>query len=158
MSPCLPAASRWAVVVLATGCSAVVDVRSLATGRTDVSAYELRGPELTMLHREARRLCPQGGEVMRQSGRDQRTANDDGSLRRWMNATSAVLDPPKRQSQLVVVCKESADTPWATATAPAIDAVVATAPATAPANVPANVPANAPAPAPVPLAPIAVEW
>lgn len=146
MSAWLPAACRWAVVVLATGCSAVVDVRSLATGRTDVSAYELRGPALAMLQREARRLCPQGGEVMRQSGRDQRPADDDGSLRRWMNATSEVLDPPKRQSQLVVVCKEAAETPWATATASAIDAAAVPAPAPAPAS------------APMPLAPIAVEW
>ena len=144
LSVWLPTASRWSVLLLATGCSAVVDVRSLATGRTDVSAYELRGPELAMLQREARRLCPQGGEVMRQSGRDQRPADEDGSLRRWMNATREVLDPPKRQSQLVVVCKETADTPWANATASAINAVVATAPATSP--------------APVPLAPIVVEW
>ena len=134
----LPTASRLAVAALATGCSAVVDVRSLATGRVDVPAYELRGPELAVLQREARRLCPQGGEVMRQSGRDQRPANNDGSLRQWMNAANEVLDPPKRQSQLVVVCKEAKDNTWAAATAPAIDTVVA--------------PVN------LPLAPIAVEW
>ena len=134
----LPTASRLAVAALATGCSAVVDVRSLATGRVDVPAYELRGPELAMLQREARRLCPQGGEVLRQSGRDQRPANGDGSLRQWMNAANEVLDPPKRQSQLVVVCKEAADNTWAATTAPAIEAAVA--------------------PVTMPLAPIAVEW
>ena len=131
-------AIRLAVAALATGCSAVVDVRSLATGRVDVPAYELRGPELAVLQREARRLCPQGGEVMRQSGRDQRPANRDGTLRQWMNATSDVLDPLKRQSQLVVVCKEAADNTWATTTVPAIEAAVA--------------------PVAMPLAPIAVEW
>ena len=134
----LAASSQLAVAVLATGCSAVVDVRSLATGRVDVSAYELRGPELTVLQREARRLCPQGGEVMRQSGRDQRPANSDGTLRQWMNATSEVLDPSKRQSQLVVVCKESVDNTWAATISPAIDTAVA--------------------PAALPLAPLAVEW
>ena len=136
MSAWRPVASRLAMVVLATGCSAVVDVRSLATGRADVSAYELRGPELAMLQREARRRCPQGGEVLRQSGRDQRPADADGSLRQWMNATSEVLDPPKRQSQLVVVCKEAADTTWATAPASTIGIAV---------------------PVAVPMAPIAVE-
>lgn len=134
----LAVSSQLVVAVLATGCSAVVDVRSLATGRVDVSAYELRGPELAMLQREARRLCPQGGEVMRQSGRDQRPANSDGTLRQWMNATSELLDPPKRQSQLVVVCKESVDNTWAATTSPAIDSAVA--------------------PAALPLAPLAVEW
>ena len=134
----LPTAVRLAVAALATGCGAVVDVRSLATGRVDVPAYELRGPELAVLQREARRLCPQGGEVMRQSGRDQRPANGDGTLRQWMNATSDVLDPLKRQSQLVVVCKEAADNTWATTTVPAIEAAVA--------------------PVAMPLAPIAVEW
>ena len=141
----LPTASRLAVAVLATGCSAVVDVRSLATGRVDVAAYELRGPELAPLQREARRLCPQGGEVLRQSGRDQRPVNDVGSVRGWINATSEVLDPPKRQSQLVVLCKEAADTTWASANASAADAAVAA-------------PAMAPVPVPVSLAPIVVEW
>ena len=134
----LPTASQLAVAVMATGCSAVVDVRSLATGRVDVPAYELRGPELAMLQREARRLCPQGGEVLRQSGRDQRPANGDGSLRQWMNAANEVLDPPKRQSQLVVVCKEAADNTWATANTLVIEATMP--------------------PAALPLAPIAVEW
>ena len=134
----LPTAIRLAVAVLATGCSAVVDVRSLATGRVDVPAYELRGPELAVLQREARRLCPQGGEVVRQSGHDQRPANGDGSLRQWMNVANEVLDPPKRQSQLVVVCKEAVDNTWAATTAPAIDTALA--------------------PVTMPLAPIAVEW
>lgn len=134
----LAASSLLAVAVLVTGCSVVVDVRSLATGRVDVSAFELRGPELAVLQREARRLCPQGGEVMRQSGRDQRPANGDGSLRQWMNAANEVLDPPKRQSQLVVVCKEAADNTWATANTLVIEATMP--------------------PAALPLAPIAVEW
>ena len=134
----LPTAIRLAVAVLATGCSAVVDVRSLATGRVDVPAYELRGPELAVLQREVRRLCPQGGEVVRQSGHDQRPANGDGSLRQWMNVANEVLDPPKRQSQLVVVCKEAVDNTWTTTTVPAIEAAVA--------------------PVTMPLAPIAVEW
>ena len=134
----LPTAIRLAVAVLSTGCSAVVDVRSLATGRVDVPAYELRGPELAVLQREARRLCPQGGQVVRQSGHDQRPANGDGSLRQWMNVANKVLDPPKRQSQLVVVCKVAVDNTWAATTAPAIDTALA--------------------PVIMPLAPIAVEW
>ena len=139
MAPRLLAASGLAAAMLVTGCSAVVDVRSLATGRVDVSAYELRGPELVSLQREARRLCPQGGEVLRQSGRDQRRVDDEGQLRRLMNASSEVFAPPQRQSQLVVRCKEAADTTWATGPAPAGDGA-------------------APAPAVVPLVPIVVEW
>jgi hypothetical protein len=143
----LPGASRLAAALLATGCSAVVDVRALATGRADVAAYELRGPELPMLQREARRLCPQGGEVLRQSGHDQRSVDDEGSIRRWLIATHAVLDPPRRQSQLVVVCKEAADTTFATASTPkpTVDAAM-------PVAVPMTVPMT------VPLAPISVEW
>ena len=92
----------------AAGCSTWVEVRPLATSRVDVEAFELRGPELTMLHSEVLRRCPQGAEVLRQAAHDQRAAADsDGSITRWMNHASAWVDPPQRQAQMMVVCKPS---------------------------------------------------
>ena len=102
-------ASLLAMAALCSACSSLVDVRPLATGRVDVSAYELRGAELAPLQREARRLCPQGGDILRQAGLDARHLSDEGRLQRWMNATSEVLAPPKRHAQLVVMCKPVLD-------------------------------------------------
>lgn len=80
----------------------------MATGRPDVSAYELRGSDVALLKREAQKQCPQGADILRQAGRsDQRPAPDAGRLSHWANATGNWLAPPKREAQLVVVCKEA---------------------------------------------------
>ena len=103
---------RWrcaasALLVLAPGaCTSVIDVHPMATGRVDVSAYELRGPELGLLRREASRLCPQGGDIVRQAGRDQRPTNTDSRMV-GLNALGDVLSPPKRMAEMVIVCKEA---------------------------------------------------
>lgn len=92
------------------GCSSLVDVRTLATGRSDVAAYELRGSELGPLRREAQRLCPQGGEVLRQAGIEQhpeRLDRDDGRLRRWASAAGDWVNPPRREAQMMLLCKDS---------------------------------------------------
>jgi len=103
--PIAPGALLAAVCLLG-GCASLVDVRSLATGRSDVAAYELRGSDIAALRREARRLCPQGGEILRQAGHDIRSAQDDSRLRRWANATGDWLNPPQREAQLMLVCKD----------------------------------------------------
>ena len=98
--------SWWLGPLAAAGCSTWVDVRPLATGRADVEAYELRGPELAMLRRELLRRCPQGAEVLRQAARDQQAADDhDDSMGRWMSRAPAWVDPPNREAQMVVLCK-----------------------------------------------------
>ena len=132
-------ASLLALVTLCSACSNLVDIRPLATGRVDVSAYELRGADLTPLQREARRLCPQGGDILRQAGLDARPISEEGRIQRWMNATSEVLDPPKRLAQLVVMCKPVPDA-----------ASFAARPATAAADPVAAVS--------MPLGPISAEW
>ena len=133
-------AGLLALTVLCSACSSLVDIRPLATGRVEVSAYELRGAELAPLQREARRLCPQGGDILRQAGMDARPVDDEGRLRRWMIATSEVLDPPKRLAQLVVVCKPTPDA------------------ASFAAQPPAAAVAEPVAAAPMPVGPITAEW
>ena len=48
------------------GCTSLLEVQTLATGRSDVSAYALSGTDLEVLRREAQRMCPLGGEILRQ--------------------------------------------------------------------------------------------
>ena len=100
----------WLGPLAAAGCSTWVDVRPLATGRADVEAYELRGPELAMLRREVLRRCPQGAEVLRQAARDQQAAAENGgsvggNIGGWMSRAPAWVDPPNREAQMVVLCK-----------------------------------------------------
>ena len=140
--------AHWRLVVLAapllvSGCGSMMDVRPLATGRADVAAYELTGSELAPLRREAQRLCPQGGEILRQAGRDQRPEATDGRMRRWVNASGDWLAPPIRNAQLVVLCRESPGSLLLLAASAMAD--------------PASSPADD-APAAAPLGPISVEW
>ena len=96
----------WLGPLAAAGCSTWVDVRPLATGRADVEAYELRGPDLDVLRREVLRRCPQGAEVLRQAARDQQAAGDhDSRIARWVDRASAWVDPPQREAQMLVLCK-----------------------------------------------------
>ena len=142
------ASARWrlgliAAPLLASGCGSMMDVRPLATGRAEVAAYELTGSELAPLRREAQRLCPQGGEILRQAGRDQRPEAVDGRLRRWVNASSEWLTPPARNAQLVVLCRAS----------PGSQLLLAASAVADPAARPVDEP-----PATAPLGPISVEW
>ena len=103
-----------------TGCVSTLEVQTLATGRTDVAAYSLQGGDLAMLRLEAERLCPLGGEVVRQFGQQQRPAQPDGSRwRRALNATALWIDPPRQNAQLVVACRQPGDSMRIQAAAPA---------------------------------------
>lgn len=96
--------------LLTSACGSVVEVRPMATGRIDVAAYELRGGDLVLLKREAHKQCPQGADILRQAGRSEHRPAPPahaGRLRRWAHAGGDWLAPPKRDAQLVVVCKES---------------------------------------------------
>lgn len=144
----------WVACGLAagTGCSTGLEVRHLATGRIDTEAFELRGPDLGQLRREALRRCPQGAEVLRQAVRDQRatSAGDEGRIERWMTRAAAWADPPHREAQLLLVCRTSAQAQWLVPPA-AADAAkqpkrdLALAPETA-------------AEGPLPVGPILPEW
>ena len=99
-----------AVVALLAGCAAAPEVQTLATGRSDVSAYALNGSDLDELRKEAGRLCPLGGEVLRQSSHGAPlSASADGRWRRALQATALWLDPPVRSAQLVIQCREPGD-------------------------------------------------
>lgn len=103
---CGLAALAWAV----SGCVSTLEVQTLATGRPDVVAYSLQGGDLAMLRREAERLCPLGGDVVRQYGQQQRPEQADGGRwRRALQATAMWIDPPRQAAQLVVACRESGD-------------------------------------------------
>lgn len=128
------------------GCAAVLDVRLLATGRSDVSAYELNGGDLEALRREARRLCPLGGEILRQAGQQQMPETTGGRWRNSLNAAAAWVDPPRQSAQLVVLCREGGERMQLPASMPA-----------------AAAPASAAAPAPdlnaaLPVGPITPQW
>jgi hypothetical protein len=103
----LPRAAAMAAIVCLglSACATRMEVRPLATGRSDVAAYELAGADLSALQREAQRLCPDGGEIHRQASQLQRPENVDGFWQGWLTQTSAWIDPPQRAAQLVVVCR-----------------------------------------------------
>lgn len=90
------------------GCVSTMEIRALATGRAEVAAYELTGADPAALRREAQRLCPAGGEVLRASSQDQVPEAVDGRIRGWLNAAATRLHPPQRSAQLMVLCRESA--------------------------------------------------
>lgn len=144
----------WVACGLAagSGCSTGLEVRHLATGRVDTEAFELRGPDLDQLRREALRRCPQGAEVLRQAERDQRAASAgaDGRIERWMTRAAAWVDPPQREAQLLLVCKTSAKAEWLLPAA-------AADPASRPKHTSAPVPESAEE-GPLPVGPILPEW
>ena len=125
------------VLALAAGlglaaCGSTMEVRSLATGRAGLSAYELTGADAGALRREAQRLCPAGGEILRSASLDQAHDAVDGRLRGWLNATTDWLDPPRRAAQLMVLCRGPADAEALRAAAPASRASAPAAQAEAP--------------------------
>lgn len=98
-----------ATAALFGGCATRVDVRPMATGRSDVSAFELNGGDVQALRREAQRLCPLGGEIVREAGHGLAPEADAG---RWRNAVSTLaawVEPPRRPAQMVVLCREGGD-------------------------------------------------
>lgn len=92
-----------------TGCATQPDVRQLATGRTDVSAYELNGGDLHALRLAAQRLCPMGGQVVREAGHSLPPEAEAGRWRSTVNTLSAWMEPPRRPAQMVVLCREPGD-------------------------------------------------
>lgn len=105
----LAAAAAVAAVALLGGCATQPDVRPLATGRGDVSAFELNGADVDTLRREAQRLCPLGGEILREAGHGLPLAPDAGRWRNTLNTLAAWAEPPRRPAQMVVLCREGGD-------------------------------------------------
>jgi hypothetical protein len=98
-----------ALGLLLGGCATPVEVRPMATGRSDASAYTLSGADVHQLRREARRLCPLGGEIVREAGYSLPPEADAGRWRSTWNTLSAWVEPPRLPAQLVVVCREGGD-------------------------------------------------
>jgi hypothetical protein len=135
-----------AATSLLAGCATRVDVRAMATGRSDVSAYELNGGDVHTLRREAQRLCPLGGDIVREAGHSLPPEGDTGRWRSTVNTLAAWAEPPRRPAQMVVLCREGGDRYKLQAAAPAQPAVP---------------PAAVPAPeitAALPVGPILPEW
>lgn len=176
MAPCRLAGPWRPLTLIATaglaltvaGCASTIDVRTLATERVDISAYELSGRDLQALQREASQLCPQGGEILRQSARDQRLEAVDSRMDRWVHFSSTWIAPPERSAQLVVLCHPAPNRQRVVAAAgnPPAPASSAAAPVLAPSarqdwpatpTTPAQPgrPPGEPAP---PIGPVTVEW
>jgi hypothetical protein len=105
------------------------------------------------LRREAGRLCPQGGEILRQAGRNQLAEKIDGRMQRWLNDGSEWFDPPQRAAQLVVLCNETRGGHLIAAADLARTAAVLPDLAASAASPAAEAPALA-----VPIGPVSVEW
>lgn len=141
--------SGWAVaagllLMLLSGCSTVVDVRSLATGRVEVAAYALRGADLASVRREAEKLCPLGGEVVYQASRGQATVPADSRVKHWLQQATNGLHTPRGEAQMMVICSEM----------PGNRLLLATPASSAPATVAVKPP---PPPAP-PVGPLSITW
>lgn len=86
------------------GC-ATVQVTSVATGSGE-AAYELAGTSIQELENEAKRLCPHGHDIKRQSANYQRMANDQlYPVRLWDRVTGNLNTPTNDKAQMAVVCK-----------------------------------------------------
>lgn len=97
------------LAVLLAGCATRVDVRPMATGRADVTAYELNGADVLTLRQQARRLCPLGGEVVREAGHSLPPEADAGRWRSTLGPLVAWAESPVRPAQLLVVCRKGGD-------------------------------------------------
>lgn len=102
------AASAGALIcTLLAACAGTTQIRTLATGRADVVAYALDGKDMDALRAEVARLCPLGGEVLRQSVQGQRAAAPaEGRVHRALQAGAQWIDPPQQSAQMVVACRE----------------------------------------------------
>ena len=137
-----------AVVVSAAGCASAPEVQTLATGRPDVSAFAMQGTDLDTLRRAAQRLCPLGGEVVRQSAQGQQPEPADGRWRKAVQATTQWFNPPVQSAELVVVCREPGDRMRLAPLPVAAPAVAAPKPAASAAEFTAA----------LPVGPITPEW
>ncbi len=147
--PCVAAA-----LIHLGGCAAEVQVQSLATGRSDVSAHTLTGTDLHTLRHEAQRLCPLGGDILRQSGHLQAPQPTGSRWRTLLNGATQWMTPPQTSAQLVVLCNE----PGEYARLPAVTAPVA-APARESARAPTGRTGGKTQPtAALPVGPITAEW
>jgi len=100
------------LLAVLTGCATKPQVQSLATGRSDLSAHALTGQDLDTLRREAQRLCPLGGEILRQSGQPEPRVPTGSRWHVLLDTTVQWFDAPPASSpaaQLVVLCREPGD-------------------------------------------------
>lgn len=143
-------------LALLGGCASAPDVRMLATGRSDATAYQLDGSDLETLRREAGRLCPLGGDVVRQSSQGAPPpAPAESTWQRALQATAQWADSPPRSAQMLVVCRESGDRMRLTPAAP----TAATQPSAAPRATTTAEPAAAPeVAAALPVGPVMPTW
>ena len=156
-----PTVALLAALLGLAGCASTLDVRPLATERADLSAYELSGSDLAALHREAGQLCPQGGEILRQSARDQRLEAVDSRMERWVHFSSTWITPIERSAQLVVLCHvvPGRQLLAAAGAAAAVSAVAPASASTPVATAPLQQASTRPASAPIlPIGPVTVEW
>lgn len=89
-----PVVAVAVVSAVLTGCAAPVDIRSVGAA-PEAPAFELRGPRLASLAAQARMLCPQGHQVLRQSQRLQLRPTDAGWLQRgvgWVEDTAGLSE------------------------------------------------------------------
>lgn len=95
--------------LLLVACASPVSVRELATGQIDTPAYELRGEDLQSLQDQARRLCPNGGQLLHMAYRGDglRPPGDSWWGQRWSEA-QRLAAPVQAQAQLTVVCQSDA--------------------------------------------------
>ena len=139
-----------ALLVSLAGCASQPQVQSLATGRSDVSAHTLTGTDLDTLRREAQRLCPLGGEILRQSGQPQPVLPTAGRWRALLDVTTQWVNAVPISAQLVVLCHEPGDR---------FRLPAATLPATAASRTSAALSGDMPrATAALPVGPITPEW
>jgi hypothetical protein len=93
-----------ALLASVAGCASV-QVHSVGTN-TGQAAYDLSGPDLDTLTAEARRLCPQGHEVMRQWQRSNHSVGDANDAANWALRTAALsYDLQPEQAQMSIACK-----------------------------------------------------
>lgn len=136
------------------GCAATLHVQPLATGRNDMAAYALTGADLDMLRREAQRLCPLGGDILRQAGAHQRMHKPDSRWRAALTTAARWADPPDATAQLMVLCRQDSEHNRISASAPK-PAKAETAAETAVGSVtvqPSDVPAA------MPVGPTTAQW
>lgn len=117
----------------------------MATGRADMAAYELNGGDLHSLRGQAQRLCPLGGEIVREAGHSLPPEASAGRWRSTVNTLAAWAEPPRRPAQLVVLCRKGGDQDRLQAAAPAPVVPRATTP-------------SAEVTAALPVGPINPEW
>jgi hypothetical protein len=153
--------SRGLACVLAatlSACASPLQVRSLATERSDQQAYELSGSEPQVLRQEALRLCPQGAEILRQAAQERRPEPSDVAWRQGLRTASEWFDPPSQSAQLVVLCQASPGGLMLSAARPAAPAASGGVASATPQAALQATPQAIPQAAAAPIGPVTVEW